>query len=202
MGILEALLVLLGASDPAPAECQANRLAIVLTPTTALTSRELQRVRTEVDRIWRPHGLEIVWRSEWFDASEVRQVAVSWVDRIDANGESEKHALGAVVFDVATDRPGPILVSLPHLERLIASVRVPGFAPDQRPAALRRIWLTRALGRILAHEVGHIVLRLHGHRRVGLMKAQFRTDEILDPARNRFGLVEQDRNWSSAGCAG
>jgi hypothetical protein len=34
------------------------------------------------------------------------------------------------------------------------------------------------------------------------MKAQFRTDEILDHARQRFGLVEQDRRWSSAGCAG
>lgn len=202
MGILEALLILLGAGDVAPAECQASRLAIVLTPTTALTPRELQRVRDEVDRIWRPHGLEIVWRSEWFEASDVRQVAVSWVDRIETDGESEAHALGAVVFDVATDRAGPILVSLPHLQRLISSARVPGFVLDQRPAALRRMWLTRALGRILAHEVGHLVLRLHGHRRYGLMKAQFRTDEILDPSRQRFGLVDEDRNWSSAGCAG
>jgi hypothetical protein len=200
MVILGALLILLGAIELAAADCGANRLALVLPPTAALSPKELQRVRDEVDRIWRPLGLEIVWRSEWLAESDVRQIAVSFVDRIDGESAPGSRPAGAVVFAVDTDLAGPILLSVPIVDGLVTSARVAGIIPERRPEALRRTWLTRALARILAHEVGHVVLRLRGHRRHGLMKSQFHTDELLDTTRQRFGLVNEDRAWRSAGC--
>lgn len=55
---------------------------------------------------------------------------------------------------------------------------------DQIEAVARRTGVARGelLGRVLAHEVGHLLLGVHGHSRNGIMRAVW-TDEEL--ARNR-----------------
>jgi hypothetical protein len=40
--------------------------------------------------------------------------------------------------------------------------------------------------RVLAHEIGHVLLRSKQHAGRGLMRAVQRADELVDPARNRY----------------
>ena len=48
----------------------------------------------------------------------------------------------------------------------------------------------RAIGRVIAHEIGHVLLRTTGHAPHGLMRAVQRADELVDPARTRYRLPD------------
>ena len=47
----------------------------------------------------------------------------------------------------------------------------------------------RALGRVLAHEIGHVLLSAPYHDEAGLMRAVFRPDELAGPDRAPFRLT-------------
>src|SRR5262249_7020220 len=49
--------------------------------------------------------------------------------------------------------------------------------------------LGRALGRVLAHEIGHVLLGAPFHDDVGLMRAEFRPDQLAEPDRAPFRLT-------------
>ena len=49
-----------------------------------------------------------------------------------------------------------------------------------------------ALGRVLAHELGHLLLRLHGHRDRGLMRPAFSHRSLTARGRHAFRLSDED----------
>ena len=51
---------------------------------------------------------------------------------------------------------------------------------------------SRALGRVLAHELGHLLLRLNGHRDRGLMRSAFSHRSLTARGRRAFRLDEKD----------
>ncbi len=50
----------------------------------------------------------------------------------------------------------------------------------------------RALGRVLAHELGHLLLRLNGHRDRGLMRSTFSHRSLIARGRGAFRLSADD----------
>ena len=50
----------------------------------------------------------------------------------------------------------------------------------------------RALGRVLAHELGHVLLQLDGHRERGLMRSAFSHRSLTARGRRAFRLDEDD----------
>jgi hypothetical protein len=52
--------------------------------------------------------------------------------------------------------------------------------------------LGAALGRVLAHELGHLFLRLNGHRENGLMKPSFSHRALVGKSDRAFRLSEED----------
>ena len=50
----------------------------------------------------------------------------------------------------------------------------------------------RALGRVLAHELGHLLLRLNGHRDRGLMRSTFSHRSLIARGRGAFRLAADD----------
>jgi len=50
--------------------------------------------------------------------------------------------------------------------------------------------LARALGRVLAHEIGHVLLAAPNHDRDGLMRANFRPRDLLYPNPVPFRLAD------------
>ena len=50
----------------------------------------------------------------------------------------------------------------------------------------------RALGRVLAHELGHVLLRLDGHRDRGLMRTAFSHRRLVARGDRAFRLAEED----------
>src|SRR4029453_1899411 len=49
-----------------------------------------------------------------------------------------------------------------------------------------------ALGRVLAHELGHVLLATRSHQARGLMRPTFSGEELLTGVRERYGLSEPE----------
>jgi hypothetical protein len=71
-----------------------------------------------------------------------------------------------------------IFVSVDHTRQLLGTLTYEGRSADRCPAALARLLLGRALGRVAAHEIGHY---LNGpmHSPSGLMKARLTDEDLL-----------------------
>ncbi|HSF16123.1 MAG TPA: hypothetical protein VLK65_11280 [Vicinamibacteria bacterium] len=147
----------------------------------------LQSALEEADSIFRPGG--VVW--EWsLDSGNDRSPAVMV--------HVEQRPSDFVVFGCSRDR---------HDHRLgnthLGSRRITLWA-DQVARAVDGNWdraelpdvddgvLARALGRVLAHELGHLFLRLNGHRDDGLMRRAFPHRSLTSRSRRGFLLSKSD----------
>jgi broad specificity phosphatase PhoE len=77
--------------------------------------------------------------------------------------------------------------------RLAMGTTALGIEAWRWPAGLRDQVIARVLGRALAHEVGHFVLRSPHHSSSGLMRAQQRAAALANSDRKAFALTELDR---------
>jgi hypothetical protein len=73
---------------------------------------------------------------------------------------------------------------------MIEEARLWHIPPGEWPRTIREQIVGRAIGRVIAHEIGHVVLRTSGHAPHGLMRAVQRADELVDPARTRYRLPD------------
>jgi hypothetical protein len=90
--------------------------------------------------------------------------------------------------------PGLARVWVTQVRRLAASVRVQTFPLAGLPDALADLFVARALGRALAHEIGHYLLGTARHTPHGLMRERFTPQELLEPTTtSRYGLDRRDR---------
>jgi hypothetical protein len=78
------------------------------------------------------------------------------------------------------------------VEQFVAGVHVLGLPASHWPSSLREEILGRVLGRLLAHEIGHYVLRSPRHATAGLMRSQQLPDDLAARSRRRFGLTAAD----------
>ena len=163
-------------------------VAIRLRVDPSLTSRRMtERLKAETEAIWGPYGVRLAWTDAdvrespasrmFLDASVVRRfegtIQMAWPE-----------VLGRTVLTPDAPLWRPIRVSFDATERALAHrSRIP----------LTRIVLDpeleRALGRVLAHEIGHALLGPPHHDQAGLMRAAFRAEELGDPDRTPFRLT-------------
>lgn len=100
--------------------------------------------------------------------------------------------LGSIAF-APDGAPEPaITVFLAAIQQVIAGTAVLGTSPWQRPRWLREQLLGRVLGRVLAHEIGHFLLRSPQHAADGLMRPRQLGRELVSPQRHRFTLTVAD----------
>ena len=101
---------------------------------------------------------------------------------------------GAIRFTDGVPAP-EIDVSYEAIARLIQSVSLHDRRESEWPRAVRRLVLGRVIGRVLAHEIGHYLLRSRGHAAAGLMRGQQTITNLVDADRRRFALsaAEQAR---------
>jgi hypothetical protein len=80
-----------------------------------------------------------------------------------------------------------------NLMRLgLASLVIDGAHEAQWPRTLRDRILARMIGRVVAHEIGHWLLRTRGHSATGLMRAVQGVGELADPSRVGFRLDSEN----------
>jgi len=154
-------------------------------------------VLEEADAIWRPAGLSFIWRrapranASGNPADPCRELSTGLRVVIgDERGTtSPDHlALGWIVFGPDDVPAREIYVSHQNTVDFMAGARgaVPPIA--QMPLAEQNLKLGRAMGRALAHEMGHYLLASKLHARRGLMQATHTASAFFDIDRSSFKI--------------
>jgi hypothetical protein len=101
--------------------------------------------------------------------------------------------LGWITFS-PSGAPAPLL----HLSHRNATLLVDmAAAYRDRPASYKEILMARALGRALAHELGHYLTASKRHSPSGLMKGRRLVDEFFSPTRSGFELGDGERRLAA-----
>jgi hypothetical protein len=136
------------------------RIVLHLDDRASVPTRELAAAKTIVDRTFRAVGVEIVWAEGRFpvsisglmgDRGAARHLAVMLVNTAGSTNAAAECILGSAEPDLA--------VASVFYNRI---VNVAGMSP---------VDVTVVFGRVIAHEVGHLLLPPNSHSSYGIMRA-------------------------------
>jgi hypothetical protein len=199
------------ASAAAPAEAAQASLpplvvSVIEAPGTppALVSRLL----AETGEIWRAAGLSFLWRRSSLRpipdprASNTGPYLPSTLRVIIGNDKGvardQRTPLGWIVFENEHTPQPEIYVSYRNAQALLAASRGVVGALDQMPIAQRELLVARAMGRALAHELGHYLLASKVHTQRGLLKASRTAAELFAAERGSFRIDRWQRQTIAA----
>ncbi len=154
--------------------------------------RPLRAMMAEAEAIWRPHAVRLILSSGQVGADderlELRFGSATGASRPMHTKPRGGTGLGAIRFN-EDGSPAPAITVSP--DAVAAVIRLPGTgarALEWGPPALAEAAFGRALGRVLAHEIGHYLLASPAHAPVGLMRAVFNGRQLADMDRRTFEL--------------
>ena len=177
----------------------ATALAIALTVNVSappdISPALVSRALAEADAIWRYSGFAFAWQRLPHEAAAATlQVVIGHDVRAVSGGAL---ALGWIVF--ADSAPlQQIYLSYENAQQLL--VESPGVVGPlaNMPLFERETLLSRAMGRALAHEMGHYLLSSKVHTLTGLMRARISAAEFFGNDNRRFKLDNGQRSSITA----
>jgi hypothetical protein len=209
---LAAALLAAASFVPGGAESPADSTSSPAPPVVAIVFSQpgvpvtlVSRLLAETSAIWRASGVEFVWQHAAPDVVPYGPLAetppylpsalrVVIGDDRGVSRDDDKMPLGWIVFDDEHEPQREIYVSHVNALSLMETARHVVGVIGQMPPAQREVLLGRAMGRALAHELGHYLLASKIHTQRGLLKANrtaaelFRTASVgfrLDPSQRR-----------------
>lgn len=166
-------------------------LELVVYRQASLDDALLAAVMEQAVRIWEPYGLAIRWTDGVAaaapSAGRLRVVIADDGPGGDSSGVA-RSTIGWIEF-VGPGQPRDLVsVSIAAARRLMDATRQFGRPLRSLASGLQDRFLTQALGRSLAHEIGHYLLATADHSATGLMRAQFTPPELLEPSLDAYRL--------------
>jgi hypothetical protein len=168
----------------------------------------VSRICAEAEAIWRPAGVIFSWRRtpRATAASTLAADRGPFVpDTLRLTIGAERGAardgrlpLGWIVFDAATAPQQDIYLSHRNARELLENAAGVVGVAEQMPTAQRDTLLARAMGRALAHELGHYLLASKEHSARGLMKAILTAVELFGPDASPLRLEPAQRRTVAA----
>jgi hypothetical protein len=142
--------------------------------------------RREANTIWRRLGVDLRWRLPQTPQSAA-PVTVVVTDDVSEGGDTRLRNLGWIHF--WRDTPSSLLhVSAAAALEAAHRARTAEKTTGGLPLAAVRIVAARLIGRAIAHELGHYILRSRKHTPNGLMRHAFAAYEGLVPLLDRYRL--------------
>ena len=143
-------------------------------------------VMEEVTAIWARYGVD-VQPVGLQDAGREGAVRLNVVLADRADRRMPFNALGSIAF--VEDTPQPVIVMYPNaVADIISLTSLQGRHESEWPRMFRDAVFGRVLGRALAHELGHYLLRSRGHAVAGLMRAAQPGIDLVSADRHAFSL--------------
>ena len=153
-------------------------------------------MQVEAAAIWKLYGIELRWQSpaghnNGPTSFDVLLDQARYADASMALGDARLAAQSHEYVAIRLDRAAT--------EHLLRHVTFEQVARLTGHASVQHDDEGRALGRVLAHELGHALLATREHQATGLMRSAFTGEELLTSARDSYRLsaVEITRLWSA-----
>lgn len=178
---------LLAARPPAPLP----PLLVDVIVASDISPSLVTRVLAEAADIWRAAGLAIVWKLDGRVSSSLRVTIGHWANRV--MRDELTLPLGWIGFEDDGRPADAIYVSYANATALLDQSRGGAGLAERMPRAERETMLGRAMGRALAHEMGHYLLASKVHSVKGLMRAKRTATEFFAIDRARFDLDAEQR---------
>jgi len=165
-------------------------LRIVLTLVLATTGeapseRQVALMIREADAIWRPHGVAVALEGRGGPALPIPGAELPLALRFADPPAARLGRLGAVrLVHGVPERSLDIVAA--DVSTLVGQAVWHGRRVDEWPATMVDQIKGRALGRVLAHELGHFLLASPVHTRIGLMRAGFTARDLASADRRPF----------------
>lgn len=182
---------------------QPCRVAIEVSSTVPLrwTPKQVRRFREEAEQVWTVRGVPLCWRDSQNACAEAASTLhVRVAEDVPSAGPDGRRTLGWIGF---SERTGPgqfIVLSLRRVADLLSRAERSSRRLSELPGMVERL-MPMALGRALAHELGHYLLARREHSRTGVMRAAFRPEDVADEqAGSRLHLARSDVDALSSRC--
>ena len=187
---MAALLV--GSPEPAaqrPADIPTVTISVHSAP--AISPVIIDRTLEEASAIWRPTGVTFKWQKAaavQTDANPPQPTRPRvLIDDQRGTPRGAASPMGWVNF-VGDEPDGDIHISHGNAERFVLAVGGVGGAARRMTPAERFLLVGRTLGRALAHEIGHYLLKSRAHTTKGLMNGRRTIQEFIDDERRGFEI--------------
>jgi hypothetical protein len=142
-------------------------------------------LKNETEVLWMPYGVDLEWTDSPVPVAATGSLSLEAVlERriVDQPGlPTWATVLGLASVKRNALSPRPIRLSLDATKRVLELRATGRIVHDHE--------LGRALGRVLAHEIGHVLLGAPFHDDVGLMRAMFPPDQLAARDRAPFRLT-------------
>lgn len=149
----------------------------------------------EADAIWRAAGIRFTWDRHDGAGPFAARVIIGGGQ---SNLENGKLALGWIVLDDEYAGMPQIYLSHGNAQALLNESRGVVGHVSQMPIAQREAYMARAMGRALAHEMGHFLSGSKVHAAAGLMMAVHSAAELFGPERRRFEMTPAEEQRMAA----
>jgi len=188
-----ALCVLLIAGEAAADICVDVDLKVAGHDLSPLTEQTLQ---SEASALWQPYGVRIQW-STTRPAGRCSPVHASFDVRVEyqpppAGKTPRQIVLGSTQLVSGTIACAAILLDYDATEDLISSAPATDLFTLVGQMQAGPADIGRALGRVLAHEIGHVLLGEAHHPRWGLMRKSFTASELVAHQRRSYTLSREE----------
>jgi hypothetical protein len=214
MLIATGLAVALASATPAeaaPASPPPVVVSVVEAPGVPPTL--VSAILAETDAIWRPAGVALLWQRTAPDGvasprtAEIGPSLPALLLRVTIGNDAgvardHRTPLGWIVFDDEHAPQQEIYVSYKNAKALMTAARPVIGVIDQMPILQREILLARAMGRVLAHEIGHYLLASKVHTKRGLLQASRTAAELFATDRGSFRIEPWQRHAVAARLVG
>jgi hypothetical protein len=188
-----ALLALLTAANPANASlCIRVSYRFAGHPPSG---RLVHTMQDEVAAIWKPYAVHILWQAT-LAADQCARVDGSF-DVLVSSGvqpgakRTAAPVLGRTWIPPASIVHMPIIIDFDKTMQLISEVEYARLLDVARSSTVGSYEMGRALGRVLAHEIGHVLLAEPRHEPHGLMRSSFPSEDLLARERIAFALSQE-----------
>jgi hypothetical protein len=192
-----------GFSPAAPVALALPPMIVNVTAAPGISPSLVSRMLEETDAVWRNSGVTFVWRPAarevvpYARVGEEGPYVPSTLRIVIGNDPGVAHddrlPLGWIVFDDVTTPAQEIYVSYLNAQRFIAAAREVVGIVDQMTTVERETYMGRAMGRALAHELGHYLMASKSHTTDGLMRATYTARDLFAYERRHFEIAPAER---------
>jgi hypothetical protein len=154
------------------------------TPTAAL----VRTLEQEASQIWQPYGVVLDFESSGACTDPAGSFEVVFERRVEpARSRSGALVLGTTRLQLFLDR-APIVVDYDAIDQTVHSLTDERLVAVAGHHGVGSVEVGRALGRVLAHEIGHVLLAAPNHQPHGLMRPHYVPADLVAMERFSFTL--------------